>query len=131
MDQGALVREQIDAGARFLAEFHRSYPVQLAFWLKNEEGHWYLYIASDRISDNNFDVAYGEVVRIARALQDPWFDAMQVKVLGTDEPLAKAVADAERRYPRRAIRALGGMTVAWVGIEDLYVYPSPISVAAP
>ena len=48
MDQGPLVIEQIDAGARFLAEFEKKIPVMAAFWLKaSEEGSWYLYVASE------------------------------------------------------------------------------------
>src|SRR5688500_16634978 len=113
MDQGALVKEQIDAGARFLAECHKHYPVQLAFWLKDEEGHWYLYVASDQITDANFDVAYGVVGEVADLIRDPWFDIFQVKVIGSDHKLAKAVAEAERRNPRRAIRELRGITVSW------------------
>ena len=79
MDQGPLVTEQINAGARFLGAFQKYLPVQAAFWLKDsEEDAWSLYVASDQITDDNFDVAYGEVVQIAGALQDPWFDPFQV-----------------------------------------------------
>src|SRR5262249_13920507 len=100
MDQGPLVAEEIEAGARVLAEFQKSYPVQSAFWLKeSDDGYWYHYVASERITDENFDRAYGEVVRIAMALQDPWLDTFKVKVIGADDPLAKAALELRRRYP--------------------------------
>ncbi len=130
MDQGPLVSEQIDAGARFLREFQKYVPVQTAFWLKDsEEGEWYLYVASDRITDDNFDVAYEEVARIAGTIRDPWFDPFQIKVIGTDDPLAKGVEDLLRLCPRRPARfrdtPLGGVSAA-----EVYVYPSPLPVPA-
>jgi hypothetical protein len=61
-----LVDEQIEVGAQFLSEFCKYRPVQSAFWYKDsDEGEWYLYVASDQITDDNFDVAYEEVGRVA------------------------------------------------------------------
>jgi hypothetical protein len=131
MDQGPLVSEQIDAGARFLGAFHQSYPVQSAFWLKDsEEGAWYLYVASDQITDDNFDVAYGEVVRIAGELQDPWFDTFQLKVIGADDPLAKAAADLRRRYPSQSPVRIHNRTFGDTFAEEVYLYPSPLPAPA-
>ena len=43
MDQGPLVTEQIDAGAKLVNDFDRRTPLQAAFWLKESEvGEWYL-----------------------------------------------------------------------------------------
>jgi hypothetical protein len=89
MDQGPLGTGQIKAGARFLGEFQKCFPVQVAFWLKESDtGAWYLYVASDQITDDNFDVAYGEVARIGGQISDPFFDPFQIKVIGVDDPLA-------------------------------------------
>jgi hypothetical protein len=130
MDKGPLVNEEIDAAARFLAEFHKSYPVQMAFWLKDgETGNWRLYIVSDQITYENFDVAYGEVVRITGEHLDPWFDGMQVKVLGADEPLAKAVAELRRRFPARSHARFGAQVVDGIEAAEIYVYPSPLQAA--
>ena len=129
MDQGPLVAEQIDAGAKFLAEFQNYLPVQAAFWLKDsEEGTWNLYVASEQITDDNFDVAYGEVVRLAGILRDPWFDLFQVKLIGADDPLAKAAADIRRRYPGRTPLPLRGGTFGGVAVEEVYLYPSSLPV---
>src|SRR5262249_20728459 len=125
MDQGPLVSEQIDAGARFLTEFQKYVPVQVAFWLKDsEEGVWYLYVASDQITDDNFDLAYGEVARLAGALRDPWFDPFRVKVIGADDPLAKAALEAQQRY-RTPVHLYGEM-FGGVSAEEVYIYPSPL-----
>jgi hypothetical protein len=130
MDQGPLVTEQIEAGARFLAEFQNQYPVQAAFWLKDSEhGNWSLYVASEQITDDNFDLAYGEVVRIAGELKDPWFDLFQVRVIGAEGPLAKAAAALQHRYPGRLPARSSGGAFGGVEVDEVYVYPSPLPVA--
>ena len=109
MDQGPLVIDQIDAGARFLGEFQKYVPLKTAFWLKESDGgEWSLYVASDQITDDNFDVAYGEVARIAGQIHDPYFDVFQVKVIGADDPLALAALDAKRGHPGPVVRRLHG-----------------------
>lgn len=131
MDQGPLVADQIKAGARFLAEFQKCYPLQNAFWLKQEDtGYWYLYIASDQITDNNVSAAYGEAVRVAHLLKDPWFDLMQVKAIGAETRLAKAVQDLQQRYPGRHTTRLNGSVFGGISTEEVYIYPSPIAVPA-
>jgi hypothetical protein len=128
MDQGPLVTDQIDAGAKFLGAFKKHTPVQNAFWLKDsDDGEWSLYVASDKITDDNFDVAYGEVVRIASELQDPFFDPFQVRLIGADDPLAKAASGIRQRYPGRGVRLQGKVFGDFPACE-LYLYPSPILV---
>jgi hypothetical protein len=131
MDQGPLVSEQINAGARFLSEFQKYAPIQTAFWLKeSEEGAWYLYVVSDQITDDNFDVAYGEVVRITGELRDPWFDPFQVKVAGIDDPLAKAVLEIQKQYSGGIATRYRGRQLGNVNVEEIYVYPLPITAGA-
>ena len=91
MDQDPLVAEQLDAGAKFIGEFNNYAPVGAAFWLKeSDSGHWYLYIASDRLDGEKIADAYGEVLRLNKELADPNFDPFQVKLIPLDHPLAKA-----------------------------------------
>ena len=127
MDQGPLVIDQIDAGARFLGEFQKYTPVKTAFWLKeSDEGEWSLYVASDQITDDNFDVAYGEVLRIAGQRRQPLFDPFQVKLIGADDPLAKAALDINRRNPGPIGTRFHGEVFGGLPVEEVYVYPSPI-----
>jgi hypothetical protein len=129
MDQGPLVKEQIDAGARFLTEFQKYAPVQATFWLKeSDEGEWYLYVASDQITDDNFDLGYGEVARLNVALKDPWFDPFQVKLIGMGDPLAQAALDHLRRFPGRGPARVHGETFGSVAVDEVYLYPSPLPV---
>ena len=52
MDQEPLVIEEIQGGKKFVDEFDKYVPVQAAFWLRSDEDSgWYLYIASDQITD--------------------------------------------------------------------------------
>ena len=131
MDKGPLVAEEIEAGARFLREFSQYLPVQAAFWLRaNDELVRFLYVASDQITDENFDAAYREAGRIERQLQDPWWDPMRLKLIGAADPLAKATLDLQRRYPGRAPLRLCDESFGGVIADDLYLYPtsSPATV---
>src|ERR1700740_3571899 len=120
MDQGPLVIDQIDAGARFLGEFQKYVPVKVAFWLKeSDEGEWSLYVASDQITDDNFDVAYGEVLRIAGQLRDSLFNPFQVKLIGADDPLAKAALDSKRRSPGPVAPRLHGKVFGGLPVEEM------------
>ncbi len=129
MDQGPLVIEQIDAGSRFLREFQKYIPVDVAFWLKeSDDGDYSLYVASDQITDDNFDIAYGEVLQIGRRLRDPMFDPFQVKLIGTDDPLAKAALEINRRYPGPCPTRFHGKAFAGQVVEEVYIYPAPVPV---
>jgi hypothetical protein len=126
MDSGSLVNEQIEAGARFLSEFQRYAPIRAAFWLKDsEESNWNLYIASEQITDQNIDLAYGEVARITDEMQDPWLDPFQVKVIGVQHRLAKAALDVLRRFPKGASPRLYATQFGGLSAAAVYLYPPP------
>src|SRR5438067_929711 len=100
MDQGPLVIEQIEAGAELARQFDKRTPLQAAFWLKESgDGQWFLYLASDDINDSNFDLAYGEVLRLLGRGPHMWLDPFQVKVTGTDDPVAKEILAILHKYP--------------------------------
>jgi hypothetical protein len=126
MDQGPLVTEQIDAGAAFLDRIDGSIPVAAAFWLKSSEGgRWYLYVASEKINDRTIRAAYGEVFRVAKDMGDPNLDPFQVKLIGIDDPLARAALDIHTRFPARIPTRFNGSRFGDVIVEGVYVYPPP------
>jgi hypothetical protein len=132
MDQNSLVSEQIEAGAEFLGELCKSLPVQAAFWLKeSDEAGWYLYVASEQITDENSDVVYGEVGPIVRRMQHPWLGVFQVKVLGADDRRAKAALDLQRRYPKRVPGRFPSQTFAGRSDAEVYLYRVPLPAPAP
>ena len=130
MDQGPLVMPQIEAGARLVNEFDAYKPVSAAFWLKNGDDRvWFLYLASDQIDDSNFDLAYGEVLRITGKSPDPWLDPFQVKVVGSDAPVAKDVIAIQRNYPGKMATRFHGSQLGGLTVEDAYNYPNGVPVA--
>ncbi|GAC1470560.1 MAG: hypothetical protein NVSMB9_15760 [Isosphaeraceae bacterium] len=129
MDQGPLVISHIDAGAEFLRRFDQSFPVKIAFWLKGSEGgEWYLYIASEAIDGTNFDLGYGEVLRLTGEKPELGIDPFQVRVVSADDPVARAALDVQNRWPGKMPTRYHGPQLGGVGIEDSYIYPSPINV---
>jgi hypothetical protein len=126
MDQGSLVKERIDAGARFLREFARFTPVVVAFWLKDSEnGRWAFYVASDRVAETNYDVAYGEIIRIAGAMKDPRFDPFQVRLLRMGDPMVKAALAAYEKRPPKIPFHIRGANFGEIDAEDVYLVQGP------
>ncbi len=131
MDSNVLVREQLDAGSRFIKRFAKAYPVCAAYWVKlSDEKEWGLYIASDKIDDDNFDVAYGEVGQIATDHPDDWLDMFQIKVRGEQDSLTRAVLEVMKKYPgRRRPFPYNADSLGGVGVDGVYIYPVPAPVA--
>lgn len=130
MDQGPLVTEEFDAGAKFVAEFDKKIPVMAAFWLKaNEEASWYLHVASDEFNDRKLDVGYREVLRVIEEMRNPYLDQFRVNLVGTNDRLAKRVLDILGLYPGWKGTPIHRRSVDGVSINEVYLYPSltPVS----
>lgn len=131
MDCDALVNEEIEAAARFLAEFDKVRPIRVAFWLKaTDETSWYLYIASDQIDNTKIGAAYRDVAHVAQTFRDPDFDVMRVKVVGIDDPFVHAALDILQRYPAKIPTRLRDRVFGRTHVAAVYVYPLPISVGS-
>ncbi|MBI1903160.1 MAG: hypothetical protein HYS13_18830 [Planctomycetia bacterium] len=128
MDQGTLVTEQIEAGARLADEFGKFMPLQAAFWLKpSDDGQWFLYLASDQMNDTNVRRAYGEVVRILGPGRRMWLDTFQVKVMAIDNPVAKSVLEIQHKYAAVLPTRLHGGRFGDLTFDEAYIYALPIS----
>lgn len=124
MGQNPLVNELIEAGARFLEEFEKRYPVAVAFWLKGrDESSWNLHIASEKISDAKIREAYGEVHRIPAQLKDVYFDPFDVILRQMDDPIVQYALDSQRRFPARLATVFNVPTFEGVEVEGMYLYP--------
>lgn len=124
--------EETDAGADLVREFDKFHPVKAAFWLKaSDEVHRYLYIASDSIDDTNFDVAYGEVLRLVDKQRSPYLDPFRVKLISADDPLSKAALEIHQRFPGPMATRFGGKSFGGLNVDDVYIYPSPLPAAVP
>jgi hypothetical protein len=124
MDQSALVKEEIDAGAELIRQFEQYTPVKAAFWMKaSEKPFRYLYIASDHINDKNFDLAYSEIFRIVKEMNDPNLPLFRVKVIGGNHPSARDVIEIYRRHPNSGAINYRERFLGDIAVDDAYIYP--------
>ena len=126
MDQGPLVREKIDAGAKFLKRFQKFASIQAAFWLKPaEDGRWNLYLWSEQFTFENYDQPYLDVWRAAKTLHDPNFDQFEVTILRGQNPLAQAAVDIYKRFPGKIAAHFNSRSFGGISVDGVYVYPLP------
>jgi hypothetical protein len=132
MDQELLVNEQIEAGRKFLELFASSISVRVAFWLKaGEDSGWYLNVAAEQVTHENIRDAYGEVLRVAKSIDDPNFDRFRVKLIGVADPLARAAWEVCRRSPPGIGTHLRDGAFGGMAVEGVYVYPCSVATRHP
>ena len=131
MDQIPLVNAEILAGARFLEEFGKSFPIEAALWLKTPGSRqWYLYVAAEKITDETLRPASRELLRITRETKDLRLSPFRVRLIKVSDPIARQALGAyhlhtlplESVYP---IDSFGDMEA-----EGVYLYPPPVNSAA-
>ena len=126
MGQDTLVIDEgeKDAGTELIERISETWPVKLAFWLKpTDSDQSFLYIAAEGIDDSNIDRGYQEVLRRAKELRAPYFDPFVVKLIKSDDPLARAVMEVHRRFPERLTVNFNGRNLGGMSIEGAYLYP--------
>jgi hypothetical protein len=122
-------REWIEAGTQLLEEFDKRYPVKAAFWLKEtDDPFWYLYIASDHVSDTNLKDAYGEVLNVAKAVRD--LDPFRVKLQVKPE-WVQAAMDVQGRFSVKTGTRFHGGTFGGYSVDEVYIYPTPSAAVPP
>lgn len=126
MAQSALVAENIEAGRKFLSEFTKAIPVDVAFWLRNGSGRLLLYVASHQITGETTRSAYGEVHQIARRLKDPWFESFDVRVINSNDPMAVAAKQMQVLHGPDVPRRLSDSSLGGRIVEEVYIYPTPV-----
>ena len=131
MDQDSLVNEEIEAGARFLTEFTKKYPVRAAYWKKpTEDAQWYLYVISDQINDKNIKDGYREVSRLDEVLLSPYFDLFRVRLIKAGDSTRNTALDFYRRYSWRFPGRFAGKSFGGIAVDEAYIYATPEAVAA-
>ena len=125
MDTNPLVTEEVDAGAELIQRFQEYMPVEAAFWLNpSDEGRWVLNIVSPKIDVATFDLGFAEILRLVREMRTPYIDPFQVGLIGSDDPLAKAAIEANRKYPGPMPTRFRGKNFGGVPVEEVYIYPA-------
>lgn len=64
------------------------------------------------------------------ALTRSSFDPFQGKLIGADDPLAKAALDVGRRYPGRSATRVHGKAFDGLPVEEVALHPSLLPVLA-
>lgn len=124
MNTSPLVRDEIEAGAEFLKGLNAYRSVKAACWLrKSEDEERYLYVALEGLTASNTDIAYVEVLRIAKGMADQYIDPFRVKLISPDHRIAKAILDIYRRYPGRTPTHYDGRVFAGMSVAEVYIYP--------
>jgi hypothetical protein len=130
MAQGPLVKEEIDAGAKFLAELEKAMPVLAAFWLRtNEEDPGHLYVTFEPFDDQSRKAGYREVVRIIGEMRDPNLGFLRVRIINPDDPRSKTALDFLRLYPGRIPIRLRDPLFGDRIPDEVYIYPKPVTVS--
>lgn len=128
MDNGPLVNEEVDEGAALARRFSDYAPLKAAFWLKeSDEDQRYLYLASDAITHDNLDLAYGEAMQLAYDLKLKYLDPFRIKLIGGDDPRALAALTVSQRFRDRIPTRLGGTRFGGLTVDDAYIYPKNIA----
>src|SRR5437879_4674676 len=133
MDQEPLVMVRIDGGRRligWLAE--EGVGVTAACWAREEGGGWFLYLATDLVSeDGATKQAYRRLIAVMRRLPGPpGIDPLDVKLVGPNDPVARAVQELHERFPGSLPLRSGDARFGGLGVEEVYVYPpasTPVS----
>ncbi|WP_165066602.1 hypothetical protein [Paludisphaera rhizosphaerae] len=127
MDSTTLVSDELEAGADLVHRFNQDFEVDVAFWLKeSDEDPWYLYIASDAITDDNRRDGYRSVMRATSEAPSVYLDPFQVKVVSAHTPLAEAAAEINRKYPGRIATRVGPAPFGGQYIKAAYIYPRQV-----
>ena len=124
MDQAPLVIDEIEAGAEFIRRLNGYQRVAAACWLRpDEDAERYLHVALDGLTDDKIDNAYAEVLRVADEMKDHYIDPFRVKVISTDDRIAKAVLDIYRRYRAPIPTRVKGSVFGGMAVDEVYIYP--------
>lgn len=124
MDTRPLVIEETEAGAELIRRFQDFMPLEAAFWLNPaEEGKRALYFASPRIDGDQYKLGLGEILRLVREMRTPYIDPFQIRLIGGDDPLAKAAVEINQEYPGPKPMRVRGKNFGGIQVEEVYIYP--------
>lgn len=120
-----MVNEQIDAGREFAEAFNAYQAVDVLFWLNPVvSSECLLYLASQAINDSNRDMAYREVLRLVGSGRQMWLDAFQIKLVNSDDALARKAKEIRDRHFAPLATRYSGTSIAGIPVGGAYIYPA-------
>jgi hypothetical protein len=126
MDPDSLVNEQFEDGRKLIEALRNDgFPVSAAGWIQESDGgQWYLYIVSPEVDTKGPKAAYHALNATYRRIGPLWVGPFEIKMVGTEEPVAKALEDFHRRYPGKFPARLPGSQFVGLPIDQAFVYAS-------
>lgn len=124
MDPKVLVTAQVDAGAEFIAELDKTLPVTAAFWMKPSDDKWLLYVIIEN-ADEHAGRGYGDVLRAATAIANPYFDPFQVRLILSSDATSQDVLAMHQRFAGRFPINFNETRIGGKFVDGAYLYPLP------
>jgi hypothetical protein len=125
MDQSTLVEDQIDDGRRFVEQFVMDgNTVRIAFWVKTDDGLWFLYVVADGLDSQGPAKIYRSVHESLRKVNDLSISSSEIKVVSPNNPVAKEILALASRFPNKSATRYPGNSLRTMEAEQIYVYPS-------
>ena len=127
MDSGTLVREKLDAAGRMGLHLQDArFPIETAFMVAlSGVENARLYIVVNDLSQS--EALYGEIIDSAQLTQDPNFNPFLVEVVGSVDPIAKAVLDFVAKHGSRFSTYASGRSLGQSGVDQVYIFASPLT----
>lgn len=144
MDQSTVVMEQIEDGQKLVESLIAAgMAIDAAFWAwPTEDQQWYLYLSSPLVDREGPLAGYTKVQEVLRTMNDSLISSLDIKVLGTADPITQAVIQVlEPRVPtgsfavpiphrHRGMTSIGKRSLGGLEIDGARIYPPPIPVGA-
>ena len=125
MDQATLVEHQIDDVPKLIDQLKRdNFDVKAAFWLYTSEAdQWFLYLVSEIVDQLGTTAAYKIVYGSMRRMAGLWINPFEVKLVGSDDPIAKAVVDFQAQMHAPVPTRVRASRLGNIYIDNAYIYP--------
>src|SRR5215213_8800160 len=125
MDTNLLVENKIEDGAALIRHLiGDQFAVSLAFWVKrNEEGLWYLYIATSSVRAERLNEAYRIVLAALTDSREYLISPSEIKVITSTDPIAADAIALRDRNPSREPKRHRERRLGNLMTEEVVVYP--------
>lgn len=125
MDTDLLVENKIEDGERLIRQLIRDqFEVGVAFWVKiNEDGLWYLYIASTSVDAKKMGEALHKVYAALDNIPACSITPTEITLLTSTDPIAQDAEALRDRYPSREPKPYRGQRLANLATEEVLIYP--------
>ncbi|MBY0526263.1 MAG: hypothetical protein K2R98_22915 [Gemmataceae bacterium] len=125
MDTDLLVDDRIEDGEKLIRQLIRDqFEVGVAFWVKvNEDGLWYLYIASSSVDAMKMGEALHKVYAALNKIPACSITPMDITLLTSTDPITQTAIALRDRHPSREPKRHRGLRLGNLATEELCIYP--------